>query len=56
MDVSQAYIRAKLDEEIFVKLPRGCSENCNKFAKLERALLPSLSLHPVYTNATACFG
>ena len=37
-DVAQAYIRASLDEEVYMKLPRGCDEQSKRTAKLERAI------------------
>ena len=37
-DVAQAYIRASLDEEVYMKLPGCCSEKYKKTAKLERAI------------------
>ena len=37
-DVAQAYIRASLDEEVYMKLPGGCGEKSNKTIKLERAI------------------
>ena len=37
-DVAQAYIRASLDEEVYMKLPGGCGEKSNKTTKLERAI------------------
>ena len=35
-DVARAYIRASLDEEVYMKLPGGCSEKTRKTTKLER--------------------
>ena len=37
-DVKQAYIHAKLKEEVFMKLPPGCGSLSGKYVKLERAL------------------
>ena len=37
-DVAQAYIRASLDEEVYMKLPGGCGEKSRKTTKLERAI------------------
>ena len=37
-DVVQAYIRASLDEEVYMKLPGGCGEKLRKTTKLERAI------------------
>ena len=37
-DVAQAYIRASLDDEVYMKLPAGCGEQSKKTAKLERAI------------------
>ena len=37
-DVAQAYIRASLDEEVYMKLPGGCGEQSKRTAKLERAI------------------
>ena len=37
-DVAQAYIRASLDEEVYLKLPGGCGEQSKRTAKLERAM------------------
>ena len=37
-DVAQAYIRASLDEEVYMKLPDGCGEKSRKTTKLERAI------------------
>ena len=36
-DVAQAYIRASLDEEVYMKLPEGCGEQSKRTAKLGRA-------------------
>ena len=36
-EVAQAYIRASLDEEVYMKLPGGCGEQSKSTAKLERA-------------------
>ena len=33
-DVAQAYIRASLDEEVYMKLPGGCGEKSRKITKL----------------------
>ena len=35
-DVAQAYIRASLDEKVYMKLPGGCGKQSKKNAKLER--------------------
>ena len=37
-DVAPAYVRASLDEEVYIKLPGGCGEKWKKTAKLERAI------------------
>ena len=37
-DVAQAYIRASLDEGVYIKLPGSCGEKLKKTAMLERAL------------------
>ena len=37
-DVAQAYIRASLDEEVYMKLPGGCGKQSKRTAKLERAI------------------
>ena len=37
-DVAQAYIRASLDEEVYMKLPAGCGEESKRTAKIERAI------------------
>ena len=37
-DVAQAYIRASLDEEVYMKLPGGCGEKSRETTKLERAI------------------
>ena len=37
-DVAQAYIRASLYEEVYMKLPGGCGEKSRKTTKLERAI------------------
>ena len=37
-DVAQAYIRASLDEEVYMKLPGGCGEQSKRTAKLRRAI------------------
>ena len=37
-DVAQAYIRASLDEEVYMKLPGGCGEMLKTTAKLERVI------------------
>ena len=37
-DVAQAYIRASLDEEVYMKLPGDCGEKSGKTTKLERAI------------------
>ena len=38
LDVAQAYIRASLDEEVYMKLPAGCGEQSKRTAKLEREI------------------
>ena len=38
LDVAQAYIRASLDEEVYMKLPGGCGEKPRKTTKLEKAI------------------
>ena len=37
-DVAQAYIRASLDEEVYMNLLAGCGEQSKRTAKLERAI------------------
>ena len=37
-DVAQAYIRASLDEEVYMKLPGGCGGKSKHIVKLERAI------------------
>ena len=37
-DVAQAYIRASLNEEVYIKLSGGCGEKSIKTTKLERAI------------------
>ena len=37
-DVTQVYIRASLDEEVYMKLPGGCGEKSRKTTKLERVI------------------
>ena len=37
-DVAQAYIRASLDEEVYMKLPGDCGEQSKRTAKLGRAI------------------
>ena len=37
-DVAQVYIRASLDEKVYMKLPAGCGEQPKRTAKLERAI------------------
>ena len=37
-DVAQAYIRASLDEEVYMKVPRGCGKQSKRTAKLEREI------------------
>ena len=37
-DVAQAYIRASLDDEVYMKLPDGCGVKSNRNAKVERAI------------------
>ena len=37
-DVAQAFIRATLDDEVYLKLPDGCGEKSKKSAKVERAI------------------
>ena len=37
-DVAQAYIRASLDEEVYIRLLAGCGEQSKRTAKLERAI------------------
>ena len=37
-DVAQAYIRASLDEEVYMTLPGGCGEKPRKTTKLERTI------------------
>ena len=37
-DVAQAYTRASLDEEVYMKLPGGCGEQSKRSAKLDRVI------------------
>ena len=37
-DAAQVYIRASLDEKVYMKLPAGCGEQSKRTAKLERAI------------------
>ena len=37
-DVAQAYIRAKLDEEVFMRLPGVCGDKSGKIVRLKRSL------------------
>ena len=37
-DVKQAYVQAKLDTHVYMKLPYGCGERTEKVVKLDRAL------------------
>ena len=37
-DVKQAFVQAKLDTDVYMKLPCGCGERAGKIVKLERAL------------------
>ena len=37
-DVTQAYIGASLDEEVYMKLPGGCGEQSRRAAKLGRVI------------------
>ena len=37
-DVVQAYIRASQDEEVYMKLPGGCSDQSKRAAKLAREI------------------
>ena len=41
-DVAQTYIRASLDEEVYMKLPGGCGEQSRKTTKLERVIIYDL--------------
>ena len=38
LDVAQAFARAKLDTEIYVKLPNGCGDMSRKIVRLNRSL------------------
>ena len=37
-DVAQAYIRASLDEEVYIKFPEGCGEQSKRTTKIGRAI------------------
>ena len=37
-DVAQAYIRASLDKEVYMKLPAGCGQQSKRTAKQEKAI------------------
>ena len=37
-DVKQAFVQAKLDTDVYMKLPYGCGERTGKVVKLDRAL------------------
>ena len=38
LDVKQAFVQAKVDTEVYMKLPYGCGERAGKVVKLDRAL------------------
>ena len=38
LDVAQAFVRAKLDAEIYMKLPDGCNDMSGKIVRLNRSL------------------
>ena len=38
LDVAQAFVRAKLDTEIYMKLPGGCGDMSGKIVRLNRSL------------------
>ena len=38
LDVAQAFARAKLDHEIYMKLPDGCGDMSGKTVRLNRSL------------------
>ena len=37
-DVKQVFVQAKLDTDVYIKLPHGCGERTGKVVKLDRAL------------------
>ena len=37
-DIKQAFAQAKLDTDVYMKLPNGCGERTGKVVKLDRAL------------------
>ena len=37
-DVKQAFVQAKLDTDVYIKLPYGCGKRTGKVVKLDRAL------------------
>ena len=37
-DVKQTFVQAKLDTDVYMKLPYGCGERTGKVVKLDRAL------------------
>ena len=37
-DVNQAFVQAKLDTDVYMKLPYGCGEKTGKMVKLDRVL------------------
>ena len=37
-DAEQAFVQAKLDTDVYMKLPYGCGEKTGKVVKLDRAL------------------
>ena len=37
-DVKQAFVQAKLDTDVYMKLPYGCGERTENVVKLDRAL------------------
>ena len=36
LDVTQAFVQAKVDTDVFMKLPEGCSEMTDSMVKLEK--------------------
>ena len=37
-DVDQAFVQFNLDEDIFLRLPKGCGELCGKVVRLSKHL------------------
>ena len=44
LDVTQAFVQAKVDTDVFMKLPEGCSEMTGSIVKLETVSYTHLTL------------